>query len=86
MLFLELQQLAEALVLLDGGCAVARLLLSLCELGSQALVFGDELVVFVKIAVYALKPLGHGADHALHGGLHRAGHVLYHSGVALEKI
>ena len=86
MLLLELQKLAEALVLLDGRNAVSRLLLSLGELCAQALVFRDKLVIFVQVAVYALEPLGKGADHLLYGSLDRTAHVLDKSGVALEQV
>ena len=56
MFFLEIQQLAEALIFLDGGGAVSRLLLSLGQLRAQTLVFGNELVIVVKISIKALKP------------------------------
>ena len=86
MFFLEIQQLAEALIFLDGGGAVSRLLLSLGQLRAQTLVFGNELVIVVKISVKALKPVGNGAYHTLHRGFDRARHILYKSCVSLEKI
>ena len=86
MLFLEVKQLAEALVFLDGGGTVSCLLLSLGQLRAQTLVFGNELVIVVKISVKALQPVGNGAYHALHRCFDRARHILYKSCVSLEKI
>ena len=59
--YLEIQQLAEALIFLDGGGAVSRLLLSLYG-------YLYELVIVVKISVKALKPVGNGAHHTLYRG------------------
>lgn len=86
MLFLEVEQLAQTGILLNGGLAVTSLLLSLGQRLTQALVLGLELVVFVDIAVNALEPFGHGAYYPLHGCFHRSRHVLHKAGFALQQI
>ena len=86
MLFLEIQQLAQAGVLLDRRLAVARLLLSFGQSLTQPLVLGLELVVLIDIAVKSLEPFGHGTDYPLHRRLHRTRHVLNKAGFALQQI
>ena len=81
-LLAQIQQLAQALVLLGGLDTVARGLLRLGQLGAQRLVFRHQGIVTVQIAVDAVKPVDRRADDLLHRREQNAGRVLHRADTA----